>query len=438
MAPPNVKRLASGAVVMSTAHPVTAWAKANAVTVLSHFLPDTARKLSRHGRAPCPVHGGESPDSFRFDRAEGVWYCHSKCGGGGDIVDLVQRVLRLTDRTAARDAIASLAPLDVVHTAERSGLAPRTAAKRTRNRAQRPAPALIAPPKASPSAPPKETLPETVRTALQTLRDGGMIPDTPRGIYTAALKVMQLGLQGHAYLKHRGISPDVAWLYGFRSIESAEDWHRLDTYLAECFTDVERAAAMLPAWDEQTDAPGRLPTYFTPALAIPYLTLDGAGCVGFRLRHLTRTTGRRYHALGGTTFPLPFNAPAISKSILHNAGREVHIVEGELNAFTLLHYGLNAVGIPGAGKWDPAWTEALKRAARIVAWYDKDGAGDQAWTRLQSNLAAGGVHTASTLKRAIIPRVTVPSDEEIKDLNDWHRLDPDSLRKTLTLAPWRQ
>ena len=415
---------------MSTAHPVTEWASANAVTVLAHYLPETARRLSKDGRAPCPVHGGDNPDAFSFDRRSGLWNCFTGCAGGGDIVELVRHALRLSDRAAARDAIAAdLAPLELVATG---------APKRPRNRAQRPARAVPPAPKATPAPTLEDTLPETVRTARQTLRDGGMVLDTPRGIYTAAIRHgMTLGPLGHAYLKHRGLSPDVAWLYGFRSMESAADWARLDAYLAECFLDVERAAAMLPAWDEATDALGALPTHYTPALVIPYLTLDGDAFFGFRLRALTDRSDK-YRALRGAAFPLPFNAPAFSKPGFDLARGEVHLVEGELNAYTLLHYGLNVVGIPGAGKWDPAWTSAIARATRIIAWYDKDTAGDKAWQHLQDTLAAYGGDTVRHLARFVIPPTNTPSGDTINDVNDWHRLAPDSLRKTLTSAPWRQ
>lgn len=39
----------------------------------------------------CPLHGGDNPRAFVVDLEKGTWYCFTRCGGGGDIVELVRR-----------------------------------------------------------------------------------------------------------------------------------------------------------------------------------------------------------------------------------------------------------------------------------------------------------------------------------------------------------
>ncbi len=41
---------------------------------------------------PCPVHHGDNPQAFVVDRPKNLWHCFTRCGGGGDVVKLVQRM----------------------------------------------------------------------------------------------------------------------------------------------------------------------------------------------------------------------------------------------------------------------------------------------------------------------------------------------------------
>ena len=41
---------------------------------------------------PCPVHHGDHPQAFVVDRAKDLWYCFTRCRGGGDVVELVRRM----------------------------------------------------------------------------------------------------------------------------------------------------------------------------------------------------------------------------------------------------------------------------------------------------------------------------------------------------------
>ncbi len=61
---------------------------------------------------PCPIHGGDNPAAFVVSISKNLWYCFSGCRAGGDVVDLVRRLDRLSYReTAARlSSLASLSP----------------------------------------------------------------------------------------------------------------------------------------------------------------------------------------------------------------------------------------------------------------------------------------------------------------------------------------
>lgn len=53
------------------------------------------RTLSRRGDrlvGPCPVHCGDSPAAFVVSLSRNIWYCFTRCGGGGDVVELVRRL----------------------------------------------------------------------------------------------------------------------------------------------------------------------------------------------------------------------------------------------------------------------------------------------------------------------------------------------------------
>ena len=41
---------------------------------------------------PCPVHHGDHRQTFVVDLAKDLWYCFTRCRGGGDVVELVRRM----------------------------------------------------------------------------------------------------------------------------------------------------------------------------------------------------------------------------------------------------------------------------------------------------------------------------------------------------------
>jgi DNA primase len=72
--------------------------------------------LTRRGQrliGPCPVHHGDHPQAFVVDRAQDLWYCFTRCRGGGDVVELVRRMDHCPYPEVARylAALAQVSPM---------------------------------------------------------------------------------------------------------------------------------------------------------------------------------------------------------------------------------------------------------------------------------------------------------------------------------------
>ncbi len=70
--------------------------------------------LTRRGQrliGPCPVHHGDHPQAFVVDLAKDLWYCFTRCRGGGDVVELVRRMDHCPYSDVAR-YLASLAQVE--------------------------------------------------------------------------------------------------------------------------------------------------------------------------------------------------------------------------------------------------------------------------------------------------------------------------------------
>lgn len=77
---------------------------------------------AKEWRGPCPLHGGDRPDAFVVDVATLRYYCHTGCGGGGDVLQFCNGGARVTGaryvelvRQAASLAGVSTAVLDGGH-----------------------------------------------------------------------------------------------------------------------------------------------------------------------------------------------------------------------------------------------------------------------------------------------------------------------------------
>jgi hypothetical protein len=53
-------------------------------------------------RGPCPIHQGHG-ENFAVESDTGRWYCHSRCGKGGDILDLEMALTGVDFKTAKSD-----------------------------------------------------------------------------------------------------------------------------------------------------------------------------------------------------------------------------------------------------------------------------------------------------------------------------------------------
>src|SRR5437867_3940680 len=50
-------------------------------------MPQLKQSQATEWRGPCPIHHGTG-DNFAVDPNTGLWYCHSTCAKGGDILQL--------------------------------------------------------------------------------------------------------------------------------------------------------------------------------------------------------------------------------------------------------------------------------------------------------------------------------------------------------------
>lgn len=324
---------------------VAAWALANLPALLRDY---TGRELSRSGRCACPLHGGDNPEALSVRAGKG-WRCWTGDCGGGDGVDFV-RVLRFGALPRSDGRMAALREL-----APRAGVFLADAGTYR-------APPISAPPVQAPrpAAPPPDPYAE--------LRAAGMVPSLPPVLYGATLAALELTPRGAAYLQGRGLDPDAACAYGFRSVDDGAGWRALRAALGDDFHPVElRAAGLttgaLPPHDWPADA---------PALLLPYW--HRGELAGLRLRRLDGGDAHVYHTFGGANPPAPFNADALDDA----AGAVVYVVEGEVNAYTLATYGRHAIGLPGATTWGTYAAGAfprLRAARRVVGWWDDDKTG---------------------------------------------------------------
>lgn len=352
----------------------------------------------RLGRSVCPIHGGDNSDAFSVKNGKG-WHCFTGDCGSGDGIGLVAL---LTNRERL-EVLRELAP--------RAGVFLDTSSPAPRQFVKSPA---VSPPSAPrvKEAPP----PAWWETEFAALRAEGVIPASPAVVHTSLSHHLTLGDRGAAYLSGRGLDPNAARAYGFRSLETAAEWEALRTFLADSYLPVEQTVAGVAA----------IPLTGRAVLVLPYRTADGAGWDGFRLRSLEGKEYRSLSADAGYTLPLPFNAPAFARA------DEVHIVEGEMNAYTLHTYGVAALGLDGAKKWRPKWTAALRPVARLVAWYDDDPAGNDGWQKLTERLAEG---IGRQWTRDRVRRVRITKRDGRKDANDLHQRG--ELAPLLERAEWR-
>lgn len=323
----------------------------------------TGNRMRRTGsewRGPCPLHGGEGPN-FCVNPDKGVFSCFV-CGESGDVFDFV-RLRHRVDFPSARQWLADRAGISLITSTRTVPMQPRVAPTRQRSAV--------------------EIRTANARAVLEALRSEGCMPSESHDVYASVCAMLPLGAVGADYLAARGFDPDAAAQYGFRSVDSAEQWRAFREDLDGGFLEAELQLAGLSSFPWRGDR---------PALVIPYVA--GGRVIALRFRSLVPNAPKdeRYCSLRGAQPSLPFNADAITEGT-----GPLHIVEGEVNAYTLTTYGLRAIGLPGAATWRDEWAPMLAQAVGssglLVAWYDDDDAGTKARAklarRLQDALGAG-------------------------------------------------
>lgn len=103
-------------------------------------------------------------------------------------------------------------------------------------------------------------------------------------------------------------------------------------------------------------------------LSIPFWNAKG-DCVLIRFRDLSGSAPAKYLQMADSR-NIPYNAQA-----LVSGARTINVCEGELDALTLTHMGLAAIGITGANGWKSHYRKLLDPFDRVVVWGDNDDAG---------------------------------------------------------------
>ena len=323
-------------------------------------------------------------------RPEGGFFCYS-CGKGWSNVDAVAHVLGIEPAEACREIAQAFG---------------------------------IPFPDAGAGRPTFRPHPSRPRKAVEAPRMAGkgeVVPEAARDVYRATLETLkaegtgstELSPAGLAYLEGRKLAPEASGWYGFRSVEGAQGWDRLRQELEKGFP---LEALEASGWWSRTEQ-GELrysPPFGgrAPALVIPYWDLQWQ-VVGLRFRSLSaRDKGSRYRDLPGKQPALPFNAPALHG--LEASSSVVHLVEGELNAWTLHLRDAVAVGLPGAGKpWEQGWPALFRHAELLVLWFDTDEAGERGLRRAVDTLAGT---LGPSWVRARVRRERLPPGRDVNDL----------------------
>lgn len=309
-------------------------------------------KARERGKWACPVCNGSDPLHAYPEPGRG-FYCWGGCGGKAySVIDLAAAALNVEPAEACQQ-LASWAGIIAVDAPP---------AVQRRRRAPRPSRPAFGPPGRSQAV---ESPPAPSPEALRARGE----------VYQAFLHYGRLTERGAGYLAGRGLDPEAAGGYGFRSLDGPGSWREVAQQLARFYSLSDLAAAGL----HPLPFAGR-----APALLIPYW---GFGCRldAIRFRNLGEG-GAKYLTLAGNPPSVPFQARDLATL---EEGGELHVTEGELDAWTLRAVGLRAIGLPGTGfVWRRAWNAHVRRAGRLVLWPDPDEPGDRAAGRFAATLQA--------------------------------------------------
>lgn len=74
--------------------------------VLKHYdLLDGFKRSGDSLSGPCPIHKGTNPTQFRVSVSKNVWNCFSECKNGGNVLDFIAQMEKVSIHAAANKAI---------------------------------------------------------------------------------------------------------------------------------------------------------------------------------------------------------------------------------------------------------------------------------------------------------------------------------------------
>lgn len=165
--------------------------------LLRFYGIDTLRRTGTKLVGPCPVHGGDNTRAFHADTSKNVWHCFTRCGRGGNALDLVAA----KEGIGVRDAALKLqAFLD----GRVAGEVPHQEAQVSRAPARATVPAPAGAPRREPRPAPAPAAPRPA-------------PTPPRASVAPARNPplsVSLTLRPHPHLSERGLSDETIQTFG--------------------------------------------------------------------------------------------------------------------------------------------------------------------------------------------------------------------------------
>lgn len=303
-------------------------------------------RLKRQGKklvGPCPIHRGDSPRAFQADLERGVYFCFSGCRKGGNVIDFVVAMDRVTVREAALKLHAEF-------------IAPHEGAPATGPRSARPAAPKPLP---SRSASATKRTPASERTPPSE-KEPAANDDEEEAMGGPANPPLALRLElapDHPHMKERGLS-----------VETAKAWG-----IGYCWRGMLRSMIAIPIHNED----GELVAY-----------------AGRRLKPQDIAEFGKYR------FPKHFRRDLVLFN-LHRARKlppehGVILVEGFFATIALSERGLpNAVASMGCSLSEAQADLLAEYASHVAILYDGDQAGrggaDEALKLLEARGVSSGI-----------------------------------------------
>jgi DNA primase len=150
--------------------------------LLGHYnILDQFKRTGESLNGPCPIHKGSNPTQFRVSTTKNIWNCFSDCEHGGNTLDFIAKMEKVSIHAAALKAIewfnldpeAMAASDDKAETTE-----PKTSAPAPKPAARPAASPKAAPESNVPNAPLKFRLDKLERTNPYLTEQRGLTPET--------------------------------------------------------------------------------------------------------------------------------------------------------------------------------------------------------------------------------------------------------------------